>query len=204
MSRSWLSYPSGITRRRHVFGLLQTPGIGSTQKAETVRRRQELYHVRWQVPNTRPIDIVTRKYEFISFFFFFCFFWAQNSLLLLLFYHNVCFYTHTPAHQNNFVITVYFLSRLFVYFYLFIFLFIFLFFFCFFSFFDRRRIPVAYTEQVKYAAGTRPFGQPLVLPSQPPDGDSQQPVDVQLPPGHRRSLMAGAVMAAKKNLTFKK
>jgi len=52
---------SGITRRRHVFGLLQTPGIGSTQKAETVRRRQELYHVRWQVPNTRPVDIVTRK-----------------------------------------------------------------------------------------------------------------------------------------------
>ncbi|XP_025197908.1 uncharacterized protein LOC112596436 isoform X13 [Melanaphis sacchari] len=59
-------------------------------------------------------------------------------------------------------------------------------------------------KQVKYAAGTRPFGQPLVLPSQTPDEDLQQPIDLQLQPGHRRSLMAGAVMAAKKNLTFKK
>jgi len=43
-----------------------------------------------------------------------------------------------------------------------------------------------------------------VLPSQPPDGDLEQPVDLQLQTGHRRSLMAGAVIAAKKNLTFKK
>lgn len=59
-------------------------------------------------------------------------------------------------------------------------------------------------KQVKYAAGTRPFGQPLVLPSQTPDEDLQQPIDLQLQLGPRRSLMAGAVMAAKKNLTFKK
>lgn len=65
----------------------------------------------------------------------------------------------------------------------------------------RPMLPVAYTEQVKYAAGTRPFGQPLELPSHIPDEDEQQ-VDNQL--GRRRSLMAGAVMAAKKNLTFKK
>jgi len=43
-----------------------------------------------------------------------------------------------------------------------------------------------------------------VLPSQPPDGDLQQPVDLQMESGYRRSLMAGAVIAAKKNLTFKK
>lgn len=189
MSRSWLSYPSGITRRRHVFGLLQTPGIGSTQKAETVRRRQELYHVRWQVPNTRPIDIVTRKYEFISF----CFFWAQNSFFLLLFYYNI--FTHTL--QNHLWLLFFFSIILFIFIYLF-----FILFFLFFLFLHS--LPVAYTEQVKYAAGTRPFGQPLVLPSQPPDGDLQQPVDLQLQPGRRRSLMAGAVMAAKKNLTFKK
>lgn len=65
-------------------------------------------------------------------------------------------------------------------------------------------LPVAYIEQVKYAAGTRPFGQPLVLPSQTLDEDLQQPIDLQLQLGPRRSLMTGAVMAAKKNLTFKK
>lgn len=190
MSRSWLSYPSGITRRRHVFGLLQTPGIGSTQKAETVRRRQELYHVRWQVPNTRPIDIVTRKYEFISF----CFFWAQHFVyyyyIILLWY----FYTYTSKP---------FMIFFFQLFYWFLFI-LFLFFIFLFSLFLHSLLPVAYTEQVKYAAGTRPFGQPLVLPSQPPDGDLEQPVDLQLQTGHRRSLMAGAVIAAKKNLTFKK
>jgi len=91
-----------------------------------------------------------------------------------------------------------FFFNYFIYFYLCIFYFIFLF------FLFLQSLPVAYTEQVKYAAGTRPFGQPLVLPSQPPDGDLQQSVDLQLQPGRRRSLMAGAVMAAKKNLTFKK
>lgn len=87
-------------------------------------------------------------------------------------------------------------------FYLFLLIY-FYFIFCFFLFLHLL-LPVAYTEQVKYAAGTRPFGQPLELPSQTPDGDLQQPVDLQLQSGHRRSLMAGAVMAAKKNLTFKK
>lgn len=78
-------------------------------------------------------------------------------------------------------------------------------FFIFFVFiFLHLSLPVAYIEQVKYAAGTRPFGQPLVLPSQTLDEDLQQPIDLQLQLGPRRSLMTGAVMAAKKNLTFKK
>lgn len=123
----------------------------------------------------------TNLYNFVS---------SERKILFLLFYSIFLYTLQTIYDYYSFLSIILFIFLFIFYFFVFIFL--------------HLTLPVAYTEQVKYAAGTRPFGQPLVLPSQPPDEDLQQPIDLQLQLGPRRSLMAGAVMAAKKNLTFKK